>query len=155
MPLHSPLPVWCLHDDFWTKWEFYLGKYGPLQEHVLCLGSLEFFKLICWHGNPDVVIPICIWPKEQRQNWYIENETKRPHFRRRHLKYIFFSGNVRILIQISLRFVPKGSIDKKSLLGQVIPCRPLAVKPWPAPQCWLSSMAYICVTQPQWVKKES
>ena len=34
---------------------------------------------------------------------------------------IFVNKNVRIAIQISLKFVPRGPIDKKSALVQVMP----------------------------------
>ena len=37
-------------------------------------------------------------------------------------KSIFMNENIRILIQISLKFVPKGPIDNKSALVQVMAC---------------------------------
>ena len=46
-------------------------------------------------------------------------------------KRIFLNENVSILIQISLKFVPKGSIDKNSALIQVMAWRRTGDKPLP------------------------
>ena len=48
-------------------------------------------------------------------------------------KHIFFNENVRISIQISLKFVPNGPIDNKSALVQVIAWRRTGDKPLPEP----------------------
>ena len=46
-------------------------------------------------------------------------------------KYIFLNEKVRILIQISLKFVPRVSNDNKSALVQVMACRRSGNKPLP------------------------
>ena len=46
-------------------------------------------------------------------------------------KRIFLNENVRISIQISLKFVPNGTIDNKSALVQVMAWRLLGAKPLP------------------------
>ena len=46
-------------------------------------------------------------------------------------KRTFSNENVRIAIKISLKFVPKGPIDKKSALVQVMDCRRFGAKPLP------------------------
>ena len=46
---------------------------------------------------------------------------------------IFLSENVRIAIQLSLKFVPRGPIDKKSALVQVMAWRRTGDKPIPEP----------------------
>ena len=46
-------------------------------------------------------------------------------------KHIFLNENVRILIKISLRFVPRGSNDNKSALAQVMSWRRTGAKPLP------------------------
>ena len=46
-------------------------------------------------------------------------------------KCIFLIENVRILIQISLKFVPKGSIDNKPVLVQIMAWRQTGPKPLP------------------------
>ena len=43
------------------------------------------------------------------------------------------NDNVRISIQFSMKFVPKGLIDSKSALIQAMACRLLGVKPLPGP----------------------
>ena len=48
-------------------------------------------------------------------------------------KCIFLNENVRIFIQISLKFVPKGSIDNKPALVQVLVWRWTGDKPLPEP----------------------
>ena len=48
-------------------------------------------------------------------------------------KCIFFNENVRIFIQISLKFVPKGPIDNKSALVQVMAWCQTGNKPLPGP----------------------
>ena len=47
------------------------------------------------------------------------------------LKHIFLNENVKILIQISLEFVPRGSNDNKSVLVQVMAWRRTGNKPLP------------------------
>ena len=49
------------------------------------------------------------------------------------LKCIFLNENVSILIQISVKFVPKGPIDNKSALVQVMACRRTGDKPLSEP----------------------
>ena len=44
-------------------------------------------------------------------------------------KCIFLNENDRILIQISLKFVPRSPIDNKSALDQVMACRRTGDKP--------------------------
>ena len=48
-------------------------------------------------------------------------------------KLIFLGKNIRILIQISVKFVPKGSIDNKPALVQVMAWRRTGDKPLPEP----------------------
>ena len=49
------------------------------------------------------------------------------------LNRIFLNENVRISIQISLKFVPKGPIDNKSALVQVMAWCLFSAKPLPEP----------------------
>ena len=53
------------------------------------------------------------------------------HFGRRHFQTHFHNEDVRISIQISLKSVPKGSIDKKPALVQVMAWRRTGDKPLP------------------------
>ena len=58
-------------------------------------------------------------------------------------KCIFFNKNVRISIQISLKFVPKGSIDNKSALVQVMAWRRTGDKPLPEAMMTQFTNAYM------------
>ena len=61
------------------------------------------------------------------------------HFAHNIFKYLFMST----LIRISLRFVPKGSIDNKSTLVQVMAWRQRGDKPLPEPVLTQFSDAYM------------
>ena len=58
-------------------------------------------------------------------------------------KCIFLNENVRILIKISVKFVPKDSIDSKSALVQVMAWRWTGDKPLPGPMPIQFTNAYM------------
>ena len=58
-------------------------------------------------------------------------------------KRIFLNENVRISIQISLKFVPKGSIDNKPALVQVMAWRRIGDKPLSEPMLTRFTDAYM------------
>ena len=58
-------------------------------------------------------------------------------------KCIFLNGNVRILIKISLKFVPKDPIDCKLALVQVMAWRQIGDKPLPEPMPIQFTNAYM------------
>ena len=66
------------------------------------------------------------------------------HFADNTFKRIFLNENARILIMISMKFVPKGPINNNPALVQIMAWRRLGDKPLSEPK--------ICVTRPQWVK---
>ena len=47
--------------------------------------------------------------------------------------FYIFQENIHIWIQISMKFVPKASIEDKSALDQVMACRLTGDKPLPEP----------------------
>ena len=65
-------------------------------------------------------------------------------------KCIFLNENVWIPIEISLKFVPKGSINNNPALFQIMAWRRPGDKPLSEPMM-VSSLTHICVTRPQWV----
>ena len=72
------------------------------------------------------------------------------HFADDMFKCIFLNENVWIPIDISLKFVPKGSINNTPTLFQIMAwCRP-GDKPLSEPMM-VSSLTHICVTRPQWL----
>ena len=73
------------------------------------------------------------------------------HFADDSFKCIFLNENFRIWNEISLKFVPKGQINKVPSLVQALAwCRP-GDKPLSEPMV-VRSLTHICVTRPQWVK---
>ena len=72
------------------------------------------------------------------------------HFADDILKLFFLNENVWILIEISMKFVPKGPINNISSLVQIMAWRRPGDKPLSEPMMvW--SLTHICVTRPQWV----
>ena len=67
-------------------------------------------------------------------------------------KRIFLNENVRISIEISLKFVPKGPINNIPALVQIMAWRRSGDKPLSEPMMD-SLLTHICVTRPQWVKQ--
>ena len=72
------------------------------------------------------------------------------HFADDTFKRIFLNENVRILMKISLTFVPKAPINNIPALVQMMAWRPPGDKPLSEPMM-ISLVMHICVTRPQWV----
>ena len=72
------------------------------------------------------------------------------HFADDMFKCIFLNENVWIPIEISLKFVPKGSINNNAALFRIMAWRRPGDKPLSEPMM-VSSLTHICVTRPQWV----
>ena len=68
-------------------------------------------------------------------------------------KCIFKNENVRISINISLKFVPKGLINNILSLVQIMAWRRLADKPLSEP-IMVNLLTHICVARPQWVNTD-
>ena len=77
------------------------------------------------------------------------------HFAGDIFKCIFMNANFRILIQISLNFVPKGPICSKSALVHVMPWCRTGAKPLPEPMARSISPTHICGTRGQRFKYQS
>ena len=63
-------------------------------------------------------------------------------------KRIFLNENIRISIKISLKFVPKGSINNNTALVQIMAWRRSGDKPLSEPMM-VSLLTHICVTRSQ------
>ena len=74
------------------------------------------------------------------------------HFPDDMFKCIFLNEIVWIPIQISLKFVPKGSINNNPALFQIMAWRRPGDKPLSEPMMVIS-LTHICVTRPQWVNE--
>ena len=101
--------------------------------------------------------------RHRNANWPIKAEwcihaslnTLRPRPNRRHFaddifKRIFSNQNVRIPINISLKFVPKGPINNIPALVQIMAWRRPGDKPLSETMV-VSLPTHICVARPQWV----
>ena len=73
------------------------------------------------------------------------------HFADDTFKRIFLNENVRILLKISLKFVPKVRINNIPALVQIMAWRRPGDKPLSEPML-VRLPTHICVTRPQWVK---
>ena len=74
------------------------------------------------------------------------------HFADDMFKCIFLNENVWIPIEISLKFVPRGSFNNNPALFQIMAWRRPGDKPL-SERMLVSSLTHICVTRLQWVKK--
>ena len=70
------------------------------------------------------------------------------HFADDTFKHIFMNENVRILINISLKFVPKGPINNIPVLVQIMAWRRSGDKPLSEAMLF-SLLTHKCVTRPQ------
>ena len=75
------------------------------------------------------------------------------HFADDILKRIFLNENILIPIKISLKFVPEGSINNIPSLVQIMAWRRRGDKPL-SETMMVDLPTHICVTRPQWVKKD-
>ena len=79
--------------------------------------------------------------------------TLRPRQNGRHFPDdIFLNQNVRIPINISLEFVPKGPVNNITALVQIMAWRRPGDKPL-SETMLVSLLTHICVTRPQWVNQ--
>ena len=93
----------------------------------------------------------CLRPCLQLQFNTLRPRQDGRHFPDDIFKCIFLNENARILIKISLMFVPKDSIDNIPTLVQIMAWRRPGGKPLSEPMV-VSLPTHICVARPQWVK---
>ena len=109
-----------------------------------------------WSTNCNSLPISYIHDYPQLMIWTGKVNTLRPrqdgrHFADDMFKCIFLNENVWILIEISLKFVSKGSINNNPALFQIMVRRRPGDKPLSEPMM-VSSLTHICVTRPQRVK---
>ena len=103
--------------------------------------------------------PLYAFPRLCNFGVYFVINTLRPRQDGRHFaddifKCIFLNEKVWIPIKISLKFVPKGSINNNPALFQMMAWRRPGVKPLSEPML-VFVPTHICVTRPQWVNQTS
>ena len=116
---------------------------------------IDIYKVTNWFQPPCVSCVISQIPQDQPCQGV---NTLRPRQNGRRFaadtfKRIFFNENIRISIKISLKFVPKGSINNNPALVQIMAWRRSGDKPLSEPMM-VSLLMHICVTRPQWVKNK-
>ena len=89
-----------------------------------------------------IMVHECTNTLRQRQNGR--------HFEVNLYKFILFNENLRILIKISLMFVPNSAINNIPALVQIVAWRQPGDKPLSEPML-RTSLTHICVTRPLWV----
>ena len=72
------------------------------------------------------------------------------HFADDTFKRIFSTGNVRISIKISLKFVSQGPINNIPALVEIMAWCQTGDKPLPEPM-FVNLLIHICIPRPQWV----
>ena len=83
--------------------------------------------------------------------YHVGAKTKWPPMSRQCFQmYQILNENVWILIKISLKFVPKGSINNNPALVQIMACRRSGDKPLSEAMMVRLPM-HTCITRPQWV----
>ena len=105
----------------------------------------DLVKTASYWINDEVLEPI----SSTRINTLRPRQNGR-HFADDIFKRIFFNENIWIPIKISLKFVPKGSIDNIPALVQIMAWRRPGDKPLSEPMM-VNLPTHICVTRPQWV----
>ena len=108
----------------------------------LGIGGLSHQSCMSLHIGTNNIVGGSINTLRPRQNGY--------HFPDDIFNCIFLNENVRILIKISLKFVPKDPINNIPTLVQVMAWRRPGDKPLSEPMM-VSLLTHICVTRPQWV----
>ena len=83
-----------------------------------------------------------IWWPRQKGRLFADDTFKR----------IFLNENIRISTKNSLKFVPKGRINNIPALVLIMAWRRPGDKPLSEPML-VRSLTHICVTRPQWVKR--
>ena len=121
---------------------YLLSPSGKNRVHSMALivGTQHYTGGTQWHN-----LPIC----------YVSINTLRPRQNGRRFaddtfKRIFLKENVRILITISLRLVPKGPNNNIPALVQIMAGRRSGDKPLSEPMMSIL-LTHICVTRPHWV----
>ena len=99
-----------------------------------------------------IYVLIKLLPHQGSVSEHIEAETKWLPFPDDILKWIFLNENVWILIEISLKFVPRGPIYNIPALVQIMAWHWPGDKPLSEPMM-VSLLTHICITRPQWLIK--
>ena len=113
------------------------------QSHAPTLWNILYMLKLIWHLPTTTKTGSKFNTLKPRKNGR--------HFADDTFKRIFVNENVWILIEISLKFVPKGPINTIPALVQIMAWRRPGDKPLSEPMM-VCLPTHICFTRPQWVK---
>ena len=131
------------------------GEAGDLRRHrahydvivMKCMGAYSTLFLYCCVGakTPPMDTLVLNILKPRQDGRYFPDDI---------FKCIFLNEKVLILIKISLKFVPKCSINNIPALVQIMAWRRPGDKPLSEPMM-ASFPTHRCITRPQWVKHQA
>ena len=157
-PLSEPMMVWlpthkCVIRPQWVKGGIYVFlKIFICHNYTIDRQGKGMPRtcMIALHRVMRIVInfPFCKYLISAVNS--LMSRQNRRHFADDVFKCNFLNENVWILIQISLKFVPKGPINNISALVQIMAWRRPGDKPLSEPMM-VNLPTHICVTRPQWV----
>ena len=137
--LNRKSPCW-LFDFLWDHWissdcytEPWMVVTCAVSSSMETLKAVQFSVMAMWLFNT-------LRPRQDDR-----------HFPDDIFKWIFLNGNVWIAIKVSLKFVPKGSINNIPPLVQIMAWRRPGDKPLSEPMMVILLWTHTCVTRPQWV----
>ena len=118
----------------WEKWP-------PFRRRHFQMYFIKW-KLFIFNENFTEICSLTHWGRDKMAAVFADDTFKR----------IFLNENVRVSMKISLKFVPKGSINNNPALVQIMAWRRSGDKPLSEPMM-VSLLTHTCVTRPQWVKE--
>ena len=132
-----------MSNNILNKYQKELKLQAPIryQHHLIVTSQFQYIITVRphqHHGNSTVCLTH--WGRDKMAAIFADDM----------FKCIFLNENVWISIEISLKFVPKGSINKNPALFQIMAWRHPGDKLLSEPMM-VNSLTHICVTRPQWV----
>ena len=127
-------------------------NFAGVYEHTVAVESFYISVLISgisWGRISLGDLSIMAWALSRNNTLRLRQNGR--HFADDIFKRIFLNENIWIPIKISLKFVPKGSINNIPALVQIMAWRRPGDKPLSEPMM-LNLPTHICVTRPQWDK---
>ena len=129
-----------------NKW-FRLTIYWVNDYLSMLVSKMSMEPQVVWHRAPIAIAVV-----ESRRVNKLRPRQNGHHFADDIFKWIFLNENARIPIKMSLKFVPRGPINKIPALVQIMAWRRPGDKPLSEPMM-IRFPTHICVTRPQWVNR--
>ena len=152
----------CHYQNQWRQsWHYEDSGFATRHTLVHVKKELTVQLIMPGYRHTHILVPRVKYPPYHALTgvWEERVNTLRPRQNGRHFAdetfiRIFMNENVRISINISLRFVPKGLINNIPALVEIMAWRRPGDKPLSEPMI-VNILTHICVTRPQWVNSPS